>query len=97
MFESKFETRQIFVMGDSRWVLVKEVLFYSRECDHPQDYATRNVFPNSESSLLGLSNDVSFISKFFCKSGENRAKKKSTIWPNVSTQENCICLLAIFL
>ena len=33
-------------------------------CDHPQDDVA-NFFPDSKSPMLGLSNDVFFVSEFF--------------------------------
>ena len=69
MFESNFETSQIFVLKGSRPVLVKVVLFHSRGCDHPQDDAMANVFLDSKGSILGLSNEVSFVSEIYWKGG----------------------------
>ena len=67
-FESNTETGRISVMKGSRRVLVKVVLFQLRGHGHPQDDATTNFFPDSRSFLLGLSNEVSFVSRFFRKS-----------------------------
>ena len=39
----------------SRLILVKVVLFQLRGCDHPQDEAMANFFPDSKSSILGQS------------------------------------------
>ena len=64
-FESNTETGRICVMRGSRRVLVKVVLFQLRGHGHPQDDATTNFFPDSKSSILGLSNEVSFVSEFF--------------------------------
>ena len=44
---------------------MKVVLFQLRGYGHPQDDATNNFFPDSKSSILGLSIEVSFISDFF--------------------------------
>ena len=44
-------------------VLVKVVLFQLRGRGHPQGDAKPNFFPNSKSSILGLSNEVSFVSE----------------------------------
>ena len=60
--ERIFETRRISVMRGSTQVLVKVVLFQLRGCGHPQNDATPNIFPDSKSLLLGLSNEVSFVS-----------------------------------
>ena len=49
-------------MKGSRRVLVKVVLFQSDGPGHPQDDATPSFFPDSKSSISGLSNEVSFVS-----------------------------------
>ena len=54
-----FETGRISVMRGSRLML-----FQLRGHGHPQDDATLSFFPDSKSFLLGLSNEVSFISGF---------------------------------
>ena len=64
-FESNTETERISVMKGSRRVIVEVVLFQLRGRGHPQDDATSNFSPNSKSSILGLSNEVSFVSEFF--------------------------------
>ena len=68
-FESNTETGRIFVMKGSRRVLVKVVLFQLRGHGHPQDDAMPNFFANSERPLLGLSNDVSFVTEILWKDG----------------------------
>ena len=72
LFEKSFETGRISVMKGSRRVLVKVVLFQLRGRGHPQDRAMPNFFPDSKSSILGLSNEVSFVTKYFWKDGENQ-------------------------
>ena len=67
-FEKSFETGRISIMEDSRRVLVKVVLFQLRGQVHPQGDAKPNFLPDSKSFLLGLSNEVSFVSRFFRKS-----------------------------
>ena len=62
-FESNTETGRISVMRGSRQVLVKVVLFKLRGNGHPQDDTTTNFFPDSKSPILGLSNEVSFVSE----------------------------------
>ena len=62
--ESSLKTGKISVMRDSKQFLVKEVLFQLRGRGHPQDNATPSFFFNSEGSILGLSNEVSFVSEF---------------------------------
>ena len=64
-----FEIRRISVMRGSTQVLVKVVLFQLRGCGHPHGNATSNFFPNSKGFLLGLSNEVSFVSGFFREAG----------------------------
>ena len=64
-FESRFETGRISIMTGSTRVLVKVVLFQLRGRGHPQNDATPNIFSDSKSLLLGLSNEVSFVSKLF--------------------------------
>ena len=62
-------------MIGSRQVLAKEVLFYLRGPGYPQDDAIPNFFPDCESSLLGLSNNVSFVNKLFSKWWKLRKEK----------------------
>ena len=61
---SSLKTGKISVMQDSRQFLVKEVLFQLRGRGHCQDNATPSFFLNSKGSILGLSNDVSFVFEF---------------------------------
>ena len=65
LFERSFETGRISVMKGSRRVLVEVVLFQLRGRGHPQDDATSNFSPNSKSSILGLSNEIAFVSESF--------------------------------
>ena len=58
-------------MEGSRQVLVKVMLFQLQEHFHPHDGATPNFFNESRSSLLVLSIDVSFVSKFLWKGDKN--------------------------
>ena len=46
------------IMEGSRQVLVKLLLFQLGGCSHPQDGATPNFFPDSNTSILGISTDV---------------------------------------
>ena len=69
LFERGFETGRFSVLKGSRRVLVKVVLFQLRGHGHPQDNATPNFFANSKRPILGLSNDVSFVSEFFLEGG----------------------------
>ena len=68
-FESNTETGRISIMRGSRRVLVKVVFFQLRGPGHSQGDATPNFFPDSKSLLLGLSNEVSFVSGFFWEDG----------------------------
>ena len=67
--ESSFETRRISIIRGSRRVLVKVVLFQLRGWGHPQGDATPNFLPDSQSPLLGLSNEVSFVYVIFREGG----------------------------
>ena len=53
-------------MTGSTRVLVKVVR------GHPQKDATPNIFPDSKSLLLGLSNEVSFVSELLWDGCQNR-------------------------
>ena len=50
-------------MTGSTRVLVKIVLFQLRGHVHPQNDAMPNIFPDSESLLLGLSNEELFFTE----------------------------------
>jgi len=67
LFERSFETGEIFVMKGSRPVLVKEVLFHLRGHGHAQGHALPNFIHYFKSSILGLSNAISFVAKSFEK------------------------------
>ena len=69
--ESSFEIGSSSFMRGSRWVLVKGVLFQSDKSGQPQDDDMPNFFPDSKSSILGLSNEVSFVSEFFLEGGKS--------------------------
>ena len=58
-----FETGRISVMRGSIQVLAKVVLFQLRGHGHPQDDAMPIFFADSKSPILGLSNEVSFVTK----------------------------------
>ena len=64
-FESNTETGRISVMRGSRRVLVKVVLFQLRGHGYPQDDSIPNFFLDSKGPLLGLSNEVSFVSEVY--------------------------------
>ena len=65
--KNSLETGRICVMEGSS----KVMLFQLQEHFHPHDGATPNFFNESRSSLLVLSIDVSFVSKFFWKGDKN--------------------------
>ena len=67
--ESNTETGRIFVMKGSRRVLVKVVLFQLRGHSQPQNDAKANFFANSKRPILGLSNEVSFVTENLWKGG----------------------------
>ena len=69
LFEKSFETGRISIMKGSRRVLVKVVLFQLRGRSQPQNDATANFFANSERTILGLSNEVSYVSEILWKDG----------------------------
>ena len=71
-------------MEGSRWILVKVVLFQLRGCGHPQGDATPNFFPDSKSTIIGLSNEISFAFRWYFKISENWEKEESIIRPYVS-------------
>ena len=54
-------------MTGSTQVLVKTVLFQLRGHGYPKNDATPNTFPDSKSLLLGLSNEVSFVTEIYWK------------------------------
>ena len=58
-------------MRGSRRVLVKVLLFQLDGHGHPQDDATHSFIPDSNNSIVGLSNEVSFVSKIFWIGGES--------------------------
>ena len=70
-FENNTEIEGISVMRGSRRVLVEVVLFHLRGHGQLQDDATPNFFPDSKSSIIGLSNEALFVFIFFCKISEN--------------------------
>ena len=67
------------VLRGVRSILVKVVLFQLSGRGHPQDNATSSFFMNSKSSMLGLSNDISFVSYFLLEGGLNGQNKKPLI------------------
>ena len=58
-------------MGGSRQDLDHEVLFQFLGRGHPQNDATPNIFPDYKSLILGLSNEVSFVSELLWDGCQN--------------------------
>ena len=69
--EIGFEIGGKLVMECSRPIIVKLLLFQSGGCGHLQYGATSSFFPDSKSSILGLSIDVYFVLEFLCKGTKN--------------------------
>ena len=65
--EISFEIGSKSLMGGSRRVLVKSVLFQLDGHGHSQDGAMSSFLPGSKGSILGLSIGVEFVSKIFWK------------------------------
>ena len=61
--KSSSVTERISIMKGSRQIFGKEALFQLSGHGHPQDDSTLNYFPDSKSSILELSTEVSFYSK----------------------------------
>ena len=57
------------VVRSVRSILVKVVLFQLSGRGQPQDDATPSFFSNSKSPILGLLNDVSFVTFFLLEGG----------------------------
>ena len=75
---NSFKTGKISVMEGTRQVLVKVTLFQLRKRFYPQDGATPSILYESRSSLLVLSIDALFVSKFFWK-GEKTLKNEQAV------------------
>ena len=67
--ESSFEIESSSIMRVSRLVLVKVLLIQLDGRGHPQDDATSSFFPDSKNSIVGLSNEVSFVPEILWKDG----------------------------
>ena len=52
---------------------------------YPQDDTTPNFFPNSNSPMLGLSNEVSFVSELYQKDGKN-SKNENLLYQDTCPQ-----------
>ena len=83
-------------MGGSRQVLVKEVLFQLRGHGYPQDDATPNFFPDSKLAILGLSNEISFVSKLFFTKVVKIEKMKTPLYDQMkATGKDCIAMVHV--
>ena len=72
-----------WVLKGFRPILVKVVLFQLIGQWRPlDDGATPSFFINSESSVLGLSNDISFVAFLLWEGGQNSKIVKSTLLPS---------------
>ena len=69
--ENSFRIESTSFMRGSRRVLVKVLLFQLDGRGHSQDDTTPSFFPDSKTSIIGLSNEVSFVSEIFWKSGKS--------------------------
>ena len=69
--ESSFEIERSSIMRGSRRVLAKVLLIQLDGRGHPKDDATPSFFPDSKNSIVGLSNEVSFVSEIFWKGGKS--------------------------
>ena len=61
--EIRSENGSSSVLRGIRSILVKVMLFQLSGLGHPKDNAKSSFFMNSKSSMLGLSNEVSFVSE----------------------------------
>ena len=59
------------IMRVSRRLLVKVLLFQLDGHGHPQDDAMPSFFLDLENSIVGLSNEESFVSEIFWKVGKS--------------------------
>ena len=69
--EISFKIKGSSIIRGSRRVLVKVLLFQLDGCGHSQDDATPSFFPDSKTSITGLSIELSFVSEIFCKGGKS--------------------------
>ena len=69
LIERMFETGKISIMRSSTQILVKVMLFHLKGCGHSKDDAMPNFFLDSKGSILGLSNEVSFVPESLWKDG----------------------------
>ena len=69
---------------------MKVVLFQLWGRGHPQDDTKANFFPDSKSSIIGLSNEVSFVSEFFYLDGQNNISVFQKNRCKVSINHHCM-------
>ena len=65
IIDSSFEIGNFSTLRDVRSILLNMVLFHSRGRGNPLDGAMPSFDLAFKSPLIGLSNDVSFVSKLF--------------------------------
>ena len=63
MYENISKTENISTFRVINSTLLKGVLFHSRTCGRPNDTVTSSLMTKSRSSLIGLSKEISFVSK----------------------------------
>ena len=56
---------------DEFLTFVKELLFQLSWSGHPQNNTMTSFFPNLKNSMVGLSNEISFVSEFFWEGGKS--------------------------
>ena len=71
VIESWNENGKSPVLEGAMSILLKVLLFQLSGCGNPHDNATPKVIPDSNSWILGLSNEVSFVSGYYLKGGQN--------------------------
>ena len=74
---------QAFKVWSLKKVHENGAFYYINQCKSQGD-AMPNLFPDSKSTIIGLSNEASFVSWYYCKISENWEKEESIIGPYVS-------------
>ena len=95
-FESNTENGGIFFMKGYRRVLVKVVLFQLRGPGHLQNDTTPKFFPDSNSPMLGLSNEVSFVSELYQEYGQNNKSVFTKTCCKLSMSTTVYVLIPLF-
>ena len=65
------ENENNFVLEGATPILLKVLLFQLSGHGNPHDDAMPNFISNSSSCISGLSNELSFVSEFLLKGGQN--------------------------